>query len=620
MNLRNVFLVVAVGIGLVMLPFFMAGERTAPGRVAQISYSEFRQLVAERAVSHVEFSETQARGELLKERALGTAATVSTKFTTQIPPFKDAELLDRLDAADTTYEFAPGAGETTGTSILASILPWLLLVGFYIWFTRRMSGNLPGGLGGKGGIDQFLRGSSKRVEETSSDITFDDVAGQESAKREVSELVDFLAQPDRFDRVGAEAPHGVLLVGPPGTGKTLLARALAGEAGVPFFSISASEFIEVFVGVGAARVRSMFEEAKSRAPSIIFIDELDSIGRVRGTGVGGGHDEREQTLNQILAEMDGFAGHEAVVVLAATNRPDVLDPALLRPGRFDRHVTLDLPDRHARRAILDVHVRKVPLADDVDLDLVASGTPGFSGADLKNLVNEAAILAARVDADTVTAAQFDEARDKIIMGAERHFVISEEERHRLAVHEAGHTAVAYHLLGADPIHKVTIIPRGRALGATHQLPEEERHTLTEAYLEGRLAVLLAGRANEQLVLGGVSSGADNDIKQATALARMMVSRWGMSGDIGPVDVSDSEEHPFLGLEMAQPRHHGEDTARQVDEAVHDRLVAAEDTATTLLGQHRRSVEALIARLEEHETLDRDGIEAVLGARPEAVTG
>ena len=620
MNQRKVLLVIAVGIGLVMLPYFLAGERSAPDRVAQISYSEFRQLVAERAVSHVKFSETQARGKLLKERALGTAATVTAEFTTGVPPFKDAELLERLDAAGATYEFNSGTGQTTGTGILASILPWLLLGGFYIWFTRRMSQNVTGGLGGKGGIKQFLQGSSKRVEETPSTVTFDDVAGQESAKREVSELVDFLAQPDRFERLGAEAPHGVLLMGPPGTGKTLLARALAGEAGVPFFSISASEFIEVFVGVGASRVRNMFDEAKTRAPSIIFIDELDSVGRVRGTGVGGGHDEREQTLNQILAEMDGFAGHEAVVVLAATNRPDVLDPALLRPGRFDRHVTLDLPDRPARRAILAVHVRKVPLAADIDLDLVASGTPGFSGADLKNLINEAAILAARADADAVTAAHFDEARDKVIMGAERHFIISEDERHRLAVHEAGHTAVAYHLAGADPIHKVTIIPRGRALGATHQLPEEERHTLTEDYLEGRLAVLLGGRANEQLVLGGVSSGADNDIMQATALARMMISRWGMSDEIGPVDVSDSEEHPFLGREIAQPRHHGEATARLVDEAVHDRLVAAENTATTLLGQHRRSVETLIARLEEHETLDRDDIEAVLGKRPEAVAG
>ena len=364
----------------------------------------------------------------------------------------------------------------------------------------------------------------------------------------------------------------------------------------------------------------MFDEAKQRAPSIIFIGELDSVGRVRGTGFGGGHDEREQTLNQILAEMDGFAGHEAVVVLGATNRPDVLDPALLRPGRFDRHVTLDLPDRPARRAILDVHVRKVPLAKDVDLDVVAAGTPGFSGADLKNLVNEAAILAARADADEVTAANFDEARDKVMMGAERHFVISEEERHRLAVHEAGHTAVAYHLPGADPIHKVTIIPRGRALGATHQLPEEERHTLTEDYLKGRLAVMLGGRANEQLLLGGVSSGADNDIKQATAVARMMISRWGMSDEIGPVDVSDGEEHPFLGREMAMPRHHGEATARLVDEAVHDLLVAAEDTAATLLERHRGAIETLIKRLEEHETLDRDDIEAVLGQRPEAAAG
>jgi cell division protease FtsH len=622
MKPRIILLAVIGAIALAATAFWLDGKRVQPQRSAELSYSEFRKLVADGAVARVVFSGTDARGELVKPQALGEAGTVTDAFRTRVPPFKDAALLDRLDIAGANYTFAPGADGMTGAGFLASILPWVLLVGFYIWFTRRMAGggNLPGGLGGQGGFKQFLEGASKREQETVDEITFADVAGQDSAKREVSELVDYLAQPERFERLGAEAPHGVLLMGPPGTGKTLLARALAGEAGVPFFSISASEFIEVFVGVGASRVRSMFEEAKERAPSIIFIDELDSIGRTRGTGFGGGHDEREQTLNQILAEMDGFGGHEAVVVLAATNRPDVLDPALLRPGRFDRHVTLDLPDKPARRAILDVHVRKVPLGPDVDLDVMAAGTPGFSGADLKNLVNEAAILAARADADAVTAADFEAARDKVMMGAERHFIITDDERHRLAVHEAGHTAVAFHVPGADPIHKVTIIPRGRALGATHQLPEEERHTLTEGYLEGRLAVMLAGRASEQLVLGSVSSGADNDIKQATALARMMVSRWGMSDEIGPVDVSDSEENPFLGREMAMPRHHGEATARRVDQAVHDLLIEAESTAQAVLERHRPAVEALIARLEAHETLDHDDIEAILARPPEAAAG
>jgi cell division protease FtsH len=401
-------------------------------------------------------------------------------------------------------------------------------------------------------------------------------------------------------------------MGPPGTGKTLLARALAGEAGVPFYTISASEFIEVFVGVGAARVRHLFEEAKKNAPSIIFIDELDSVGRTRGTGLGGGHDEREQTLNQVLAEMDGFAGHEAVIVLAATNRPDVLDPALLRPGRFDRHVSIDLPDRRDRVAILKVHTRKVPLAEDVDFEQLAAGTPGFSGADIKNLVNEAAMLAVRKKSQQVTMQHFDEARDKLLLGTVRTLAIQPQERHRLAVHEAGHTLVAYFLPHADPLYKVTIIPRGQALGGTHQLPEEERHTLPEEYLCDRLAVTLAGRSAEKELLGTVSSGADNDISQATALARAMAARWGMASEIGPVDLRDSEEHPFLGREIAQPRRYSEASAQAVDKAVRQLLHEAEEQAVSIIKAHRPALERLIAALEELETLQRDQIEQCLG--------
>ncbi len=414
-------------------------------------------------------------------------------------------------------------------------------------------------------------------------------------------------------KLGAEPPKGVLLVGPPGTGKTLLARALAGESGVPFFHISASEFIEVFVGVGASRVRKMFEEAKRRAPCIIFIDELDAVGRVRGAGFGGGHDEREQTLNQILSELDGFSGREAVIVLAATNRPDVLDPALLRPGRFDRHVTLELPDRPARAAILEVHTKKVPLANDVDLALVAAGTPGFSGADLKNLVNEAAMAAARSGDHAVTKAHFDEMRDKLMMGSVRTLAIQPSERHRLAVHEAGHTTVAHFLPHADPLYKVTIIPRGRALGVTHMLPEEERHTLPEDYLRDRLAVMMGGRTAERLLLGNVSSGADDDIRQSTALARAMVARWGMDEEVGPVDLRQSEEHPFLGREIAQPRQFSPDTAHEVDEAVRRFVTEAEQRATEIIAAHRDQVERLVADLEANETLDRKQIEACLGA-------
>ncbi|MEE9195654.1 MAG: AAA family ATPase, partial [Alphaproteobacteria bacterium] len=358
-------------------------------------------------------------------------------------------------------------------------------------------------------------------------------------------------------------------------------------------------------------------EAKKRAPSIIFIDELDSVGRVRGTGLGGGHDEREQTLNQILAELDGFQAHEAVIVLAATNRPDVLDPALLRPGRFDRHVTLDLPDRDAREAILKVHTRKLPLAKSVDLKVIAAGTPGFSGADIKNLCNEAAILAASKNAKTVTAANFDEMRDKLLMGSVRTMAIQPDERHRLAVHEAGHVAAAHFLPNADPLYNVTIIPRGRSLGSTHQLPEEERHTLPEEYLHDRLAVMLGGRTAEHVFLDSVSSGADDDISQATALARAMVSRWGMSDKVGPMDLRQSEEHPFLGREIAQPRRFSETTAHEVDQAVRELLVEAEDRATKIIRQHKNRIEQLVADLEEHESLTREQIDACLDAASQA---
>jgi cell division protease FtsH len=484
---------------------------------------------------------------------------------------------------------------------------------------RRMQG--VGGGRFPGGVDDFLGGfGKKRVKAPPKKVTFADVAGQENAKREVSELVDFLRDPERFHKVGASAPKGILLMGPPGTGKTLLARALAGEAEVPFFSASASEFIEMFVGVGASRVRQMFEEAKARAPAIIFIDELDAVGRVRGTGLGGGHDEREQTLNQILSELDGFTGREAVIVLAATNRPDVLDPALLRPGRFDRHVTLTLPDLKARRAILDVHVREVPLAADVDLDTVARGTPGFSGADLKNLVNEAAILAARLGAAKVSMACLEEARDKIMMGAVRTMAIQPEEKHRLAVHESGHAAVAWRVPEADPLYKVTIIPRGQSLGATHLMPGEERHTMPKEQLLAQLTVLLAGRVAEKVFLGSVSSGADDDIKRATALARAMVSRWGMSEEIGPMDVRESEEHPFLGREIAQPRRTSDGTAARVDEAVRNLLLEAEAAAEGIITGDRKRIEGLIARLEVEETLDRAAVaECLDGAAQDKAT-
>lgn len=577
----------------------------------EVPYSTFKRLLAKGEVEKVKLKGNRAAITLAQPASIGNQKSPTQSLITYLPPVDDPELLPALEAADVEIQIDP-EGESKIGVFLYAFLPWLIIIAIYWYLWKRMQENMMGGIGQRG-VKDFMAGSSREVRHEMPKINFGDVAGQENAKREVAELVEFLRDPEHFRRLGAETPKGVLLMGPPGTGKTLLAKALAGEAGVPFFNISASEFIELFVGVGASRVRNMFDEAKKRAPSIIFIDELDSVGRVRGAGLGGGHDEREQTLNQILAEMDGFEGHEAVIVLAATNRPDVLDPALLRPGRFDRHVTLELPDKKARQAILKVHTRKIPLAGDVDLEKIAAGTPGFSGADIKNLTNEAAILAAREGANFVAMRHFDETRDKVMMGSVRTLAIQPEEKHRLAVHEAGHTTVAHFLPNADPLYKVTIIPRGRALGATQSLPEEERHTLDEAYLKDRLAVMLGGRSAEKVLLGSYSSGADDDIKQASALARAMVGRWGMSDKIGPMDVRESESHPFLGREIAQPRRFSETTAHEMDEAVRQLLKEAETRAEEIVSRHRREIEKLIKELEAQETLDLQQIEACLGA-------
>ncbi|MFQ5486949.1 MAG: ATP-dependent zinc metalloprotease FtsH, partial [Gammaproteobacteria bacterium] len=580
----------------------------------EIPYSQFKSLLKEQRVEKVILRGNIADGQLFDAEPIGPQDAKSKRFRTRIPSFGDETLLPELEAEGVEVIVGKAPEENLLTSFLFGLLPWVLFFLIFMWIMRRAARNLGGGLGGPGELKRFLESTPGKSGEIPK-VTFHDVAGQENAKREVSELVDYLKQPEKYRELGAEIPRGVLLMGPPGTGKTLMAKALAGEAGVPFYSISASEFIEVFVGVGAARVRRLFEAAKKSAPSIIFIDELDSIGRTRGTGLGGGHDEREQTLNQILAELDGFSPHEAVLVLAASNRPDVLDPALLRPGRFDRHVILDLPDLNERQAILALYTGKIPLADDVDLARLAAGTAGFSGADLKNLVNEAAILAARANQKQVSMTHFDEARDKVMMGTERTLAIEPEEQHRLAVHEAGHTVVAYFLPHADPIYKVSIIPRGQALGATQQLPEHERHTLPEDYLRDRLVVMLAGRTAEKMLLGTVSSGADNDIHQATVMARAMVSRWGMSKEVGPVDLRESEEHPFLGREIAQPRHYSEHSAEIVDHAVQQLLLEAEKRATEMLDRHRTKLDRLVESLEKHETLAREAIEECLGPAP-----
>ncbi len=587
-NLAWIVLLALLAIVLVT-PLFRSQETEVT-----VPYSDFKERVAEGSLSEVRIDQTSATG------FARTGLAEQTQIHAVLPAQPDPAFLPLLEEHGVTVT----AVNASNSALWAYLLPWMVILGFYLWITTRMRSGMAGMPRGMGDL---MGGRFMKPAEQHRRITFDDVAGQDTAKREVAELVEFLRDPDRFARVGAEVPHGVLLMGPPGTGKTLLARALAGEAEVPFFSTSGSEFIEVFVGVGAGRVRRMFEAARKAAPAIIFIDELDSIGRTRGADLGGGHDEREQTLNQILAELDGFSGKEAVVVLAATNRPDVLDPALLRPGRFDRHVTLNLPDKAARRAILDIHAKDLPLAAEVDLDRTAAGTPGFSGADLKNLLNEAAITAARKAADAISAADIDEARDKVMMGTVRTLAIQPEEKHRLAVHEAGHTAVAYFLPEADSVHKVTIIPRGQALGGTHMLPENERHTLPEAYLKAQLATLLAGWAAEKLLLSSVSSGADDDIRRATALARSMVARWGMDPNIGPMDLRSSDDHPFLGQSIAKPREYADVTAGQVDMGVLDLLKTAEARAMELLTANKDRLGVLIARLEQEETLDAAGI-------------
>ncbi len=606
------WIIVAVAL-VTFVAIWFANVMPVPPPRPEISYSEFRELVSARKMDEVVMRGDAMDGHLISADQFNGSRPTQT-VVTHLPPVPDAKLLELLETSGVKVTSRPPT-ESGAFGWLLGLLPWIFLLGLYLFLMPRLTGGMAGGLG-RGGFNRLV-GRDGKSEADKPTVRFKDVAGQENAKREVAELVDFLRQPDRYRRLGAEPPRGILLMGAPGTGKTLLARALAGEADVPFFSISASEFIEVFVGVGASRVRALFADAKKNAPSIVFIDELDSVGRVRGTGFGGGNDEREQTLNQILAELDGFSGHEAVVVLAATNRPDVLDPALLRPGRFDRHITLELPDKKARVEILTVHVRNVPLAEDVDLDTIARATPGFSGADLKNLVNEAAMAAARENSPKVARRHFEIMRDRVLMGSERALALSPEDKHRLAVHESGHAVCAYFTANADPLFKVSIVPRGRSLGETQQLPEGERYIMSEDYLQSRIATMLGGRAAERLVLGTVSSGADDDIRQATQLARMMVSRWGMSDAVGPIDVRESDEHPFLGRTMAQPRQVSEATAHDVDHAVRQILTTADESAKAILSGHRDVYDSLVQALEESETLEKSDIDAILGAAAES---
>ena len=500
-----------------------------------------------------------------------------------------------------------GANSLVWFSLLLPTLGLLLLV---FLMMRRARDQFDGGI-----LGNFTRNPAKRHDKSKQRTTFEEVAGLENAKSELQEIVEFLKNPEKFQRLGGRIPKGVLLNGPPGTGKTLLARAVAGEAGVPFFSISGSEFIQMFVGVGASRVRDMFKTARENSPCILFVDEIDAVGRVRGAGLGGGHDEREQTLNQILTEMDGFSPTESVIVLAATNRPDVLDPALLRPGRFDRHVTVDRPTKKGRWEILKVHTRNIPLAEDVDLEGVSRGTVGMSGADLANLVNEAALLATRADKDKVDMSDFDAARDKVIMGAKREEIITEKEKRLTAYHEVGHALVAWLIPEADPVHKVTIIPRGRALGVTQFLPAEDRMSYYERDLRATLAVYLGGRAAERLMFDDLSAGVADDLKRSTRLARMMVSQFGMSPRVGPVSFRDSDDAPFVGREMGEGRDHSEHTAQLIDEEVARILREEDDRAYRVLSEHRDDLERLTEALIEREVLSVAEIEAIIGKRP-----
>jgi cell division protease FtsH len=560
---------------------------------ASLSYSQFLELVKGDKVKSVILQGDEINGEQKDG-----------------PPFKsysptDPDLVKLLQKKGVEITAKPKDDSPWYTTLLVSWLPMLVLVGIWIFFMRQMQS-------GGGKAMSFGKSRARLMTESSVKVTFKDVAGIEEAKEEVAEIIEFLKDPKKFTRLGGRIPKGVLLVGAPGSGKTLLARAIAGEAGVPFFSISGSDFVEMFVGVGAARVRDLFIQAKKNAPCIIFIDEIDAVGRHRGAGLGGGHDEREQTLNQLLVEMDGFEANEGDILIAATNRPDVLDPALLRPGRFDRQVVVPIPDLRGREAILKVHTRRTPLAQAVDLSVLARSTPGFSGADLENLVNEAALVAARVNRESVTMEDFEHAKDKVLMGTERKsLILSDRERTNTAYHEAGHTLVARLIPGTDPIHKVTIIPRGRALGTTQQLPLDERHTYPKDYLMSTLTVLLGGRAAEDLVFNQFTTGAGNDLERATELARKMVCNWGMSEELGPITFGRREEHIFLGREISQSKDFSEETARLIDHAMKNLVEGAYQRAKDLLATHRAVLQALAQGLLDRETLDSQEIDQII---------
>ncbi len=611
-------LIVAL-VGWYVYQYFLPGDETT---FTSVPYTVVVSQIEEGNVTEAVITETEIEVELGNDVLWNTetekivtseegGAVVSTdSLDATIPPIvqqNNQELMDLL-AEHGVVVRGENASSSIWTGLLFSFLPFLLFLGLLIFFGRQMTR-------GQQNVFGFGRSKARQHDPERPQVTFADVAGEEEAKRELTEVVDFLRNPAKYHQLGARLPRGVLLVGPPGTGKTLMAKSVAGEAGVPFFSISASEFVEMFVGVGASRVRDLFEKAKAASPAIVFIDEMDAVGRQRFAGLGGSNDEREQTLNQLLVEMDGFDTNQEVIVMAATNRPDVLDPALLRPGRFDRQVTIGLPDKQGREAILKIHTRGIPLAAEVDLVSLAGGTTGFSGADLANLVNEAALTAARRNKKLIETADFEDALDKVLLGTVRNAILHKRDREVVATHEAGHALVAHLTPGTDPLRKVSIVPRGRALGVAIQAPEEDRYNVSKRYIDGRLDTLLGGRAAERVVYDEVTTGAESDLKQATALARRMVGLWGMSDEVGPVYLGTGEEHVFLGREIVQDKAFSDATATRLDAAVRDIIESALERSIAMIELHREKLDALVSLLLEKETLDASEVTAVLGPRP-----
>ncbi|MCF8129634.1 MAG: ATP-dependent zinc metalloprotease FtsH [Deltaproteobacteria bacterium] len=589
MNLSHKNIFISIMIGFLLLMLFRGFNE--PGSITSIDYSDFLKMVESKSVTQVTLKGNDIKG-----------LSTQGDFNTFAP--EDSGLIKLLKSKGITIWVKPEDGKGWFQVIL-SWVPMLLMIGVWIFFMRRMQG-------GSGNLMSFGKSKAKVASDGLKKVTFEDVAGIDEAKDELQEIVDFLKDPKKFTRLGGRIPKGVLLVGAPGTGKTLLARAIAGVAGVPFFSMSGSDFVEMFVGVGASRVRDLFNQGKKNAPCIIFVDEIDAVGRQRGSGLGGGHDEKEQTLNQLLVEMDGFESNEGVILIAATNRPDVLDPALLRPGRFDRQVVVSVPDIMGRMGILKVHVRKNPLANDVDLEILARGTPGFTGADLENMVNEAALMAARRGKEKLEMVDLEDAKDKVMMGPERQsMIISEAGKKNMAYHEAGHTLVARLLPGTDPIHKVTIIPRGRSLGLTQQLPMVERHTYPKDHLQKMICILMGGRAAEEIIFNTQSTGTGDDIRNVSELARKMVCEYGMSTELGPLSFGKKEEQVFLGRAFGGQRDYSRMTAQKIDEAVRGIVVGAHNKALALIKDNLDILGNIAMALLEKETLNRGDIDELM---------